>query len=329
MIIHRLVSEGLAHPPKWLPDNTAYLTVMGSEAYGVSSDSSDQDIYGFCLPPKEMIFPWMDGEIPGFGMQKKRFNVWDEHHIHSKGKEYDFAVYGIVSYFQLCMECNPNMVDSLFTPTRCVKHITEVGNMVRDSRKLFLSKKAWHSFKGYAFGQMHKMDIKRQSVPEVVALREYAAKEGIDLSKEWPTDDSFSILAAPVLAKGRRYEGIARYGFDVKFAYHVVRLMAEVQQILEEGDIDLERNREELKSIRRGEWSQERILNHFESKEATLEAAYEKSTLPYAPDEAAIKNLLMNCLEHHYGSISTTIQRDTDAGEIIAEMQKVLDRFKG
>jgi hypothetical protein len=30
----------------------------------------------------------------------------------------------------------------------------------------------------------------------------------------------------------------------VKFAYHVVRLIGEVEQILTEGDIDLRRNRE-------------------------------------------------------------------------------------
>ena len=43
-----------------------------------------------------------------------------------------------------------------------------------------------------------------------------------------------------------------KFGFDVKFAYHTVRLLNEAEQLLLEGDLDLQRNREQLKSIRRG-----------------------------------------------------------------------------
>jgi hypothetical protein len=32
--------------PPWLPMNCHYLTMMGSVAYGVSSDTSDMDVYG-------------------------------------------------------------------------------------------------------------------------------------------------------------------------------------------------------------------------------------------------------------------------------------------
>ncbi len=329
MLLHRLAQAGVAHPPKWLPDNTAYLTDMGSVAYGVSSDNSDQDIYGFCLPPKELTFPWLSGEIPGFGTQLPRFNDWSEHHIRLDDKEYDFAVFSIVRYFHLCMDSNPNMVDSLFTPDRCVRHITDIGTMTRDRRKVFLSKLVWHKFKGYAYQQVRKMDIKRQEIPDVIALREYADSKGIDLKTDWPTDDSaFTVLAEPVLAN-RRHVGIAKYGFDVKFAYHVVRLMGEVQQILEEGDLDIERNREQLKAIRRGEWSKEDIQNHFAQREMILEKAYAESNLPHKPNEGAIKALLLECLEHHYGSISTQVMKDTAAGEIITAMQRVIDQYKG
>ena len=36
---------GKLHPPSWLPDNLCYETMMGSVAYGVSSDTSDVDVY--------------------------------------------------------------------------------------------------------------------------------------------------------------------------------------------------------------------------------------------------------------------------------------------
>src|ERR1700722_1640573 len=80
-----LVEKGLAAPPKWLVPNIHYETIMGSVAYGVSSDTSDLDVYGFCIPPKEMAFPQLLGEIPGFddsvnGLRPK-FQQWQEHHI--------------------------------------------------------------------------------------------------------------------------------------------------------------------------------------------------------------------------------------------------------
>ena len=83
MILDNLYKQKLIHPPKWLLSNCAYLTVMGSQAYGVSSDDSDLDVYGFCVPPKDLVFPHLAGEIPGFGQQIQRFDQWQEHKVQS------------------------------------------------------------------------------------------------------------------------------------------------------------------------------------------------------------------------------------------------------
>lgn len=254
-------------PPSWLPDNIHYETIMGSLAYGVSNDDSDMDIYGFCIPPKNIVYPHLDGEIIGFGHQKERFNQYQEHHIKYGEKSYDVSIYNIVRYFHLCMENNPNMIDSLFTPLNCVKSFTAIGQKVRENRCSFLHKGSWHKFKGYAYSQLHKMDNKEKA--------------------ENP----------------KRQESIIKYGYDVKFAYHVVRLLNEVEQILTTGNIDLQQNNEQLKSIRRGEWKKEEIMNYFKEKELSLEKVYLESKLAYAPDEVKIKQLLLDCLEMHYGNL--------------------------
>src|SRR5437868_10325985 len=98
-----------------------------------------------------------------------------------------------------------------------------------------------------------------------------------------------------------------KYGLDVKFAYHVVRLLNEAEQILLEGDLDLQRNREQLKSIRRGEWTEQQILDYFEKKRVDLEGVRARSTLPPGPDLAALRDLLLRCLEMHYGSLDHCI----------------------
>ena len=109
-IFDKLVKKQLIkNYPGFMKNNIHYEVIMGSVAYGVSSDTSDLDIYGFCVPPKHIIFPHLTGEILGFGKQSERFEQFQKHHIKddSVKKEYDISIYNIVKYFQLCMQNNP------------------------------------------------------------------------------------------------------------------------------------------------------------------------------------------------------------------------------
>jgi predicted nucleotidyltransferase len=293
MLLDRLIKQGVVHPPKWLASNLAYMTIMGSQAYGVSVDESDLDIYGFCIPPKEMIFPHLAGIIPGFGDQGTKFENWQEHHVKDPNKtvEYDFSIHSIVKYFDLCMAGNPNMTDSLWTPQNCVIHSTQVSEIVRSNRQLFLSKQMFSKYKGYSYAQRAKIATNVNS------------------------------------SNAKRADDIEKYGYSTKFAYHLIRLMNEIEQILVEHELDLQKNNEQLKSIRRGEWTLERIDEYFQSKEKILEETYSKSTLRQVPDEAAIKEVLMQCLEHHYGDISTAVSRNPEIDVVLRDIQTVLDRY--
>ena len=647
----RLTEKGIAKPPKFLAANVHYETMMGSTAYGVSSDNSDLDVYGFCIPPKDEVFPHLRGEIIGFGTQKHRFNQYQQHHLQDpsansgKGQEYDLTIYNIVDYFQLCMKNNPNMIDSLFTRETCVLHVTRVGNMVRERRKMFLHKGSWHTFKGYAYAQLSKMSNKDRQGKRKEAVAElgydcylesetefltdsgwkrfddvapgdkvaavdpatgelrfetplgridklhrgscYVVEPALsrcvvtpnhqmlvsparrspktnfsyryfeDLGEwrllplsalktgwrswyhvrraatpraaEYPIEDEYLKLAGLFVSEGtinfrdgkvrtarltqtqggkpefysvadnlgssykvsaytyakediwvfdrataerlyadfghgssrkrlpkwtlqlsHRQAGLlwhhlwlgdgtptpdgqvlyttnrclagdvqammvaaghpctvrgpytsvvfgteltsyqvyvpadldayrcvdfksricslgqqvgGRQGWPIKeidadgqrvvcfempsstlvtrsggrpafqgnckFAYHIVRLLNEAEMILTEGDLDLMRNREQLKSIRRGEWTEEQIREYFVRKEAELEKAYTDSKLPYAPDEAAVKQLLMHCLEEHYGSLAECVVDVDAATAALREVAAVLDRTRG
>jgi len=186
------------------------------------------------------------------------------------------------------MQNNPNMVDSLFVPLRCIKHSTSVGNMVRENGKMFLHKGSYHKMKGYAYAQLHKMDNKKP--------------------------------------QGKRLASVEKYGYDVKYAYHVVRLLDEAEQILEHHDLDLTRNREQLKAIRRGELTEADIRKHFESKEKQLEKLYVDSTLQHSPDVEAIKQLLLNCLEQHYGDLSSCVVNVDKSFAYLTQIKEIIDK---
>ena len=293
--VQLMKQKGLISPPKWLPQNIHYEVMTGSVSYAVSSDTSDMDITGFCIPPKDDIFPHLRGEIPGFGNQIQRFDVWQQHHVEDKEarQEYDFSIYSIVKFFQLAMENNPNMLDIVFTPQLCVLYCSSIAQNVRDNRKTFLTKNSYHKLRGYSYAQLHKIGTKSNS------------------------------------SNPKRQADIEKFGFDTKFGYHIVRLLLQAEQILVEHDLDIERNAETLKAIRRGEWTEQKLRDWFDNKEKHLEGLYTLSNLRHSPDEEAIKDILMNCLEQHYGSLDNAVKREVPIDRIISDLKSVIEKYEG
>lgn len=277
--------------PTHVPESLQYLTVMGSQAYGVADeDSSDMDVYGFSIPPKKMIFPHLEGYIPGFDNKPESFESWAMHHVidPKNNQEYDFTVYSIVKYFSLLMQNNPNMVDSIYTKKQEVLYSSPIADMVRENRHIFLHKGCWPRFTEYANTQLKKMRGKTNS------------------------------------DNPKRKELIEKYGYDVKFAYHIVRLLDEVEQILRDEDLNLTRSRIKLKAIRRGEWTMDEIENYYKDREKQLIEIYEKSNLPEKPNKEKIRTLLMNCLEMHYGNLSDCVVDVNKADRVLEEVAELI-----
>jgi len=291
MLLQDIYNKGLIHPPKFLLSNTHYLVLTGSYLYGMSSDDSDRDIVGICIPKKEDVFPHLRNEILGFGTQKNRFDQWIEHGIRDKEKDikYDFTVYSIIKYFNLAMQNNPNTLEILFAPQECILHSTTIGNLIRENRKIFLHKGCKFKYCGYAFSQLHK--------------------------------------AKSQTRVGKRKADVEKYGFDRKFAAHTIRLMGQGIQILEEGDLDPRREKEKLKSIRRGEWTLEQIEKDFEGKEKYIEKLYTTSKLPHSPDEDKVKDLLLKCLEHHYGSLENAVSVEGKEERLLREIAQLVKEY--
>lgn len=283
MIIQELENQKLIDPPKWLSHSVQYLVMGGSVAYGMTHDASDTDCIGWCIPDKISIFPHLGGEIQGFGRQKQRFEQFISHGISYNKTNYDLTVFSIVKFFHLTMEGNPNVQELLFVPQDCILHMTQVGQLVRENRKLFIHKGLWPKYKGYAFSQLSKMGSKHR--------------------------------------EGKRKETYDKYGYDVKFAAHLCRLLGQAEELLTTGDLNLRRNSDHLKSIRKGEVSEEDVKKWAANKELYLEQVYHESKLPWGPPESEIKDLLLKCLESHYGSLDKCVER-------IDKYQVAFDRIK-
>ena len=242
-----------------------------------------------------MIFPHLAGHIPGFGKQPETFDQYQKHHVLDKetGRSYDLTVYNIIKYFMLTSEGNPNMIDSLFIPRRCITKASSIYEHVRENRRLFLSRKVFYTFRGYANSQLAKLDVGRNR------------------------------------SNPKRDQSIKQFGYDTKFAYHLVRLMEECEQILMTGDLILDRDGGMYRSIRNGEWSLEKIKDWFEMKERVLTSILPEAVVPEKVDMEALRRLLIDCLEMHYGHLTEVVYDNTLADRILDALDEVRTRFGG
>jgi len=255
----------LNSPPPFTLTGLQFECVMGSRSYGTSNESSDWDMVGWCIPPEPYLYPGLHGEIVGFGTQLPRFEQYQQQKVFIGDVEHDITIYGIAKYMNLCMQNNPNIIETLFSTDEKTNFETEIAKTLRANVHLFVHKGAWHRFKGYAYSQLDKMD------------------------KMDPK------------AGSKRKALVEKYGFDTKFGAHVVRLLFEIEELLNTGRITLDRNAKVISEVRHGEWSVDRIRKHFHAKEIELQGLYETTDLQWGPDEKGIKQLLIDILEQHYG----------------------------
>ena len=251
-------------------DSTNMLTIMGSHAYGTNTPSSDMDFYGFTVPPVEYIFPHTKGTIIGFEKNIQNFDQYQGQHLDCNDGfgEYDLTIYNITRYFYLCSDGNPNMIDSLFTDNNSLVFVDDIGEIVREYRKLFLSQKCYHTFRGMAFSHISRLKNRQR--------------------------------------EGNRAELINKFGYDVKDASNIVRLITELKQILIDGDLDLKSNSEMILGVKNGNWAKEEVIVFFEQQMKFLDGIINEGNVyvPYSADQKKIKSLLINCLEQSYGDLS-------------------------
>ena len=203
-ITESAIELGLLEAPKWLSPNVVYETKVGSHSYGVSTDDSDIDISGFCVPPKEIVFPHLYGSIHGFGKQKKSFHMFNDKSFQHESfgpQKYDLSILSIIFLFRECMDCQPNWLEMLYTPENCVITSTSVSDHLREHRDLFLHQGALWRFTGFAKSQLAKMNKKNRDKVRLLKYGYHAVRmvlEGEQVLTEGTLvlDDKIDVLSS-------------------------------------------------------------------------------------------------------------------------------------
>jgi len=124
------------------PDVSAfviYRVMVGSRAFGLSTESSDEDRRGVFLPPAD--WHWSLTKPPE---QVESFTPGIE--------EVDWE---IEKFIRLALHANPNILETLWSPA--VLFTDETGEELRAMRASFLSRHLYRTYSGYVLSQFRLM----------------------------------------------------------------------------------------------------------------------------------------------------------------------------
>jgi predicted nucleotidyltransferase len=130
----RLVLTGADLRP-WI----IYRCQVGSRAFGLAGDDSDDDIRGIYLPPARLH--WSLFKLP----EQLEFNdgVKDE------------VYWELEKFLKLALKANPNVLETLWTPL--VSHADEAAQRLREMREVFLTRHLYQTYSGYVLSQFRRM----------------------------------------------------------------------------------------------------------------------------------------------------------------------------
>lgn len=132
---------------------TIFIGLAGSHGYGLNRPDSDYDYRGVFIAPKRYYL--------GFDSIEQKDRGWDEPGIFPfiDGNQ-DTVIYELRKILHLLAGANPNVLELLWLPT--YPFLTDIGQHLINHRKLFLSTKVKHTYSGYAFAQIKKMETHRK-----------------------------------------------------------------------------------------------------------------------------------------------------------------------
>jgi len=146
---------------------TILLVLGGSRAYGTNLENSDWDYRGICIPPlsyRNRLFKNFEQTI----WKSEELSGRESETVKDKEKLYEATVFSLEKFFKLATECNPNIIEILFSGDNLVVfHNEKISNLLRNNKHLFLSNRALYSFTGYAISQLKRIETHKKYLDNI------------------------------------------------------------------------------------------------------------------------------------------------------------------
>lgn len=355
-----------------IEQRTILLGIVGSHAYGLNTPTSDTDIKGVCIAPPDYYY----SSLKTF---EQKDNGWADPHDPPSGRfpilvgVEDCTIYEMKKFIKLAADNNPSILEMLWLKGYEYLHPLVGVDMVAH-KGAFLSKRARHTYGGYAHAQLRKVETHRKWLLDPPTRKPVAEDYGIDANhlpltksqmgafleflvalvrdsiefmepvqelrkllledidlvaviKQRPLGDEVlpyihqmtrgSNDFMQLLQKSQAYANAikhwdsyqqwkagrnperaaleAKCGFDGKHASHCVRLLRQGLEILQTGELLVDRRDAgdvaELLAIRRGDCTYQALLDITDRLFTQLDGAYASSTLPHSVDRELVHEL--------------------------------------
>jgi uncharacterized protein len=312
--------------------------ITGSHSYGTATPTSDYDYLSVVVAAPDVYLGLDDWGNAGT----------QEHSYDDPVKGFvEHKYFEVKKFITMCMGMNPNVVPLLWVDPMHYEAMTPEGAMLVQNRHLFNSKKAYHTFSGYAHSQLQKMGgvfndaeepnkllraghirFQEWAESEIEQQRAYrdqiknghwspgslrsqiiegAYDEGylnaLIAIKTHSKEEIKRIKDGPITGRmgAKRKELRAQFGYDVKFAFHTIRLMRMCVEFLKHPEDGLKVYRKGIDAdflyfIRTGTFSQEEVKQMADELFAQAKEAVVSADLPDEPDREAIHNLTMDII---------------------------------
>ena len=179
--------------------------------------------------------------------------------VRSRAGDLDVVLYCLRKYARLALAGNPTVLLVLFAPPECISVSTPLGLRLQGMAPALISRQASEKFLGYLRAQRERLVGERGQM------------------RVW------------------RPDLVRRYGYDTKYAMHMLRLGHQGKELLETGHITLpmpEPTRSHLLDVRQGQLPLSDVLREAEELEAALKDLQSTSPLPAEPDRAEVNRFL-------------------------------------
>lgn len=188
------------------------------------------------------------------------------------GESLDIVVHELAKYVYLCSQGNPNVNTYLWLEPVEYFSITAPGDLLLAHRDVFLSRRMFVAFGGYAYAQLKKM----------------AAGVRLGYMGE------------------KRKQLMGEYGYDIKNAAHCIRLFITGIRLAKEGRLVVKLAGDDLDrvlAVKRGEHTSGTVERMANELDAEFRAARADSVLPEQASPEAVDRLLRLALEVHWDSM--------------------------
>jgi hypothetical protein len=129
-------------------DHTVYAAVVGSRAFNLATDASDEDVRGVFVVPTSWF--WSMRKPP----------------THVDGPEAEMFSWEVERFCELALKANPNVLEVLWSPL--VRTQTAIGSELVDLRDAFLSQLVYQTYSGYVLSQFKRLeaDLRQHGEPK-------------------------------------------------------------------------------------------------------------------------------------------------------------------